>query len=62
MNSLEGFILEREQLVNKASLRDADGERDASLGAKCDTETCACSKKELQNIVPYQGKKHFIDA
>lgn len=59
MNNLESFILEQEWLVSKAPLRDADGERDVSLGAKWDTEPCACSKKQLQNVVQNQGKNHF---
>ncbi|TSQ46622.1 Sorting nexin-19 [Bagarius yarrelli] len=45
LDSLENFILEREQLVSKAPLRDEDGERGVQFGAMWDTESCACSKQ-----------------
>ncbi|MCI4385693.1 hypothetical protein PGIGA_G00053700 [Pangasianodon gigas] len=61
MNSLESFILERERLVSKPPLRDADGERDVSLGAKWDTQPCACSKRKLQNVLQNQGETVLAD-
>ncbi|XP_060799730.1 sorting nexin-19 isoform X2 [Neoarius graeffei] len=61
INSLESFILERERLVSKAPVQEADGERDVSLGAKWDMEACACSKKKLQNIVQNQGETVLAD-
>ncbi|KAF7699883.1 hypothetical protein HF521_002841 [Silurus meridionalis] len=61
MDSLESFILEQEHLVSKAPLRDSDGERDASLGTKGDTELCACSKSKLQNVIQNQGETVLAD-
>ncbi|KAF4085925.1 hypothetical protein AMELA_G00100490 [Ameiurus melas] len=61
MNSLESFILEREHLVSKAQLRDTDGERDVSHGAKWASEPCACSKRNLQNVIENQGETVLAD-
>ncbi|KAK3531561.1 hypothetical protein QTP70_024945 [Hemibagrus guttatus] len=61
MNSLESFILEREHLVSKAALRDADGERDVSLVAKGDTEPCTCSKRKLYNVIQNHRETELAD-
>ncbi|XP_058269679.1 sorting nexin-19 isoform X2 [Hemibagrus wyckioides] len=61
MNSLESFILERERLVSKAPLQDADGERDVSLIAKEDTEPCTCSKRKLYNVIQNHRETELAD-
>ncbi|XP_072548327.1 sorting nexin-19 isoform X2 [Salminus brasiliensis] len=62
VNGLESAILERENLVNKAPSRDADGERDVSSGVRGDMEPCTCAKLKLQSSVAHdQGETVLAD-
>ena len=51
---------EQGNLENKAPVKDADGEQDVNVGAKGDSEPCACAKRKQQNVVVQDQGESYI--
>ncbi|XP_026877031.2 sorting nexin-19 isoform X1 [Electrophorus electricus] len=63
LNGLERFISEKESLVSKVPLREAEGEGVASPGARGSVRSCTCREEKLQHATfQKQGETLLADS